>query len=286
MHVQKGAAIVARAADELYKFWTKHAAVQRGQNQPWMSSATLLAKVFQRHHDVKSICVSPMVWCPLPRWITTWDSSMCTYGYNIPSSSCMKERSACVNIWNKQWPIALQMAVCEWCIGVLDERLQAKPHVFPTPDSAWATRVALARALGDLVGPVRELLGDNVASHRTFADVEKLLRISGAGDVVHKIKEQEDYGAALIAVILVVLPKYTHEATCCVESLKMALARAAGTEPHRVTALVPVVRAWVLHLVGKGVEARFLDKAGPSLHGTVALMCVYVCLTLVFIANG
>ena len=176
--------------------------------------------------------------------------------------------------------MALQMAVCEWCIGVLGERLQAKPHVFSTPDSAWATRVALARALGDLVGPVRELLGDNVASHRTFADVEKLLRIAGAGDIVCKIKEQEDYGAALIAVILVVLPKYTHEATCCVESLKMALARVVGTEPHRVTELVPIVRAWVLHLIGKGVEARFLDKAGPSLHGTVAFfMCVYVCTT-------
>jgi hypothetical protein len=155
----------------------------------------------------------------------------------------MKAGSACVNIWNQQWPMALQMAVCEWCIGVLDERLQAKPHVFSTPDSAWATRVALARALGDLVGPVRELLGDNVASQRTFADVEEKVARCRGRRYVRKIKEQEDYGAALIAVILVVLPKYTHEATCCVESLKMVLARVVGTEPHRLIEMVPIDRA-------------------------------------------
>lgn len=196
---------------------------------------------------------------------------MCTYGYSIPKSSCMRDGSVCVNIWNRQWPRPLQISVCEWCMGVLDDRLKTAPHVYSTPDNCWATRVALARVLGDLVGPVRELLGDNVVSHRILADVEQILRVAGVSGIMHKIKEEEDYGAALIAVILVLFPKYSHEATCCAEFVKVALARVVGTEVERVTAVVPAVRAWVLLLVGQGAEARFLDKAGPPLHSTDAL---------------
>ena len=270
MHANKGSPLVARAAGDLTKFWTKHAAAQRGQSQPWMSAATIVSKIFQQHYAMKTVCVSPLMWCPLPRWITAWDSTVRTYGYDIPSSSCMKEGSVCVNVWCQQWPVALQTAVCEWCMGVLDDRLKMAPHVYPTPDNCWATRVALARALGDLVTPLTELLGDNVASHRILADVNKLLRIAGANGIVHKIKKEIDYGAALIALILVMLPKYSHETTCCTESLKVGLARVVGIRPEHVAAIVPLVRAWVLLLVGQGVEARFLDRAGSPLHSIFA----------------
>ena len=52
--------------------------------------------------------------------------------------------------------------------------------------------------------------------------------------------------------------------------MKVGLATVVGTKPEHVAAIVPTVRAWVLLLVGQGVEALFLDKAGPSLHSIFA----------------
>jgi len=182
----------------------------------------------------------------------------------------MKDHSVCVNVWSRQWPVALQTAVCEGAAGILNDRLKTTPHAYPTEDRCWATRVALVRALKEFAVPLRELLGDNVVLYGILADVDKLLQFASEYDIVYKIAGRHDYGTVLVALISIVFPKYSHDSTIYIESLQVALAEIVAVDLAKVNAIMPAVRAWVILLVGHGAQSHFMDKAGPLLQSAHA----------------
>ena len=88
MYAEPGLSEMREVAVALEAYWTDKAAKGTAARQPWMKPVTVVMKALgvsvQQLHLVS---VSPMTWCPLPRWLREWNvgHTIHSFGCEVPS---------------------------------------------------------------------------------------------------------------------------------------------------------------------------------------------------------
>ncbi len=219
---------VGDVAERLYGFWMD--AASHGEScvraKAWMSSTSVVVKSLCLGAE---FCMAPIVWCPLPRWLKTWSrerASTRQFGYEVPSSVTMEESSVCINIWSRQWAPPLQSEVMSWAVDVLTSRRQAHPKLFPLWDTFWPARCAVRRYLHDWLGTLCDMLDACTVVHRVVGDACGHVQVTGAYDIVAKLRV--DPKVLAIALLVVLLPKHAHLGQASMGGWVDALCRQVG----------------------------------------------------------
>ena len=210
-YAQAGQALLRTIATLLQEFWQKAAAGGNASSKPWMSSVTVVLSCLGKSADLGGICASPLVFCPLPRWLTDWKSSEeeVKYGYATPCQSTIIEQSACVNVWERQWDGRLVEKVGDFVNALLDQRCGSQPCFFAKPDP-WASVRQSVRSSLCLCLPAFTALIDSSIVHKTLGDVHDLLYRMGEVDVLSSIADRPIMEICVV-LFMATLPKYMTE---------------------------------------------------------------------------
>ena len=213
MYAEVGQALLGKMATYLQDFWQSAAARGTASSKPWMSSVTIFLSCLGKSADLGEICASPLVFCPLPRWLTDWKSSEeeVKYGYATPCQSTIIEQSACVNVWERQWSTKLIENVAEFVNALLDQRCGSQACSFAKQDP-WASLRQSVRSSLCLCLPALTTLIDSSIVYKTFGDVHELLYRMGEVDALNSIADRPILEICVV-LFMATLPKFMTEAS-------------------------------------------------------------------------
>ena len=242
MYAEPGTPEMHDVAVHLEQFWDSSVARGRVESHPWMVATTEVQTVLGVPLDkLHLVSVSPMAWCPLPRWLKTWTIDRVTesYGCEVPGGEAIAAVSVSINVWSRQWPSCLQKQVVEWARALLQGRLALSPQLFGIPDVYRNRRNLLHTLLCRMAGPLTSFCLDPPTALNALADAHNALGNQGELDLVRLTAGQP--AEASVALITVCLQKRGAKVGV---AMHIGLCSVVGANADRATLLVESVRTY------------------------------------------
>ena len=189
MYCDAGQSLMARIASSLKSFWTQACSNGTVSRKPWMSSVSIVLKAMGPGIKLEKVCANPFTFCPLPRWLQTWDhdGEEEKFDYPIPSEATIREQSAVLNLWGRQWSPGLANEIQSIALGILEERISGfacgSRAPFASIDPYCSARSAVKCCMPKLVETFCAFVPASI-THKTVGDALMLVGVVGDRDVM------------------------------------------------------------------------------------------------------
>ena len=158
---------------------------------------------------------TPFTFCPLPRWLQTWDhdGEEEKFGYPIPSEATIREQSAVLNLWGRQWSSGLANEIQSIALGILEERISGfacgSRAPFASIDPYCLARSVVKCCMPKLVETFCAFVPASI-THKTVGDALMLVGVVGDRDVM-KVLGGKPAHRTCVLLFMAILPKYLTE---------------------------------------------------------------------------